>query len=167
MASLKTLAPACLALALVAPTAPAFAQPRLPIAFISVQKIISEAEDAKAAAKELEALRNAKAQELTAKKKQLDATKLELANAGGFFSATKRAQLQEKVRKEESDLLQANQQAQVEFQERQRKLQDTLRVELTAIVTAIAAQRGIRYVLNHDAAVVLAPHSADLTGELR
>ena len=166
MASLKTLAPVCLALGLSASTAPAFAQPRLPIAFISVQKIINEAADAKAAAKELDALRTAKAQELNAKKKELDATKLELANAGGFFNATKRTQLQEKVRTQDTELQQANQQAQSDFQERQRQLQEVLRTELNAIVSSIAAQRGIQYVLNQDAAILLAPQGADLTAEV-
>ena len=69
MASLKTLAPACLALALVAPTAPAFAQARLPIAYISVQKTIVKAEDAKTALRVPEVLSTSKAQELNTKTK--------------------------------------------------------------------------------------------------
>ena len=169
MTFVKTMTPVCLALGLVAAAAaPAAAQtqPRLPIAFISIQRIAVEAADARVAAGELDALRRAKAEELSARKKDLDATKLELANTGGFFSATKRAQLQEQVRVKEAELQQATQGAQTEFQERQRQLQETLRQEINAIVSVIAAQRGFQYVLNQDAAMVLAPKGADLTAEV-
>ena len=166
MSVLKTVAQASVALAIVAPSASTFAQGRLPIAYISVQRILVEAAAARGANAELESLRKAKAQELAARKKDLDATKLELANSGGYFSATKRAELQEKGRKQETELQQATQQAQSDFQTRQRALQDALRSELNAIVSEIAAQRGIQYVLNQDAAVVLAPQGADLTTEV-
>jgi outer membrane protein len=165
MAFFKLCAAACVALAVLTP-ASAAAQARLPIAFISVQKIISEAADAKAAAAELAALRTARTDELNAKKKVLDTTKIELANSGGFFSTVKRVQLQEQVRKQEAELQQANQQAQAEFQERQRTLQDTIRKELNDIVMAIATQRGFQYVLNQDGSVIVGPQAADLTAEV-
>ena len=98
-----------LALVLVVPAASAFAQarPGLPIAYISLQRILAEAEDAKAAGKELETLRAAKAQELTAKKQALDATKLQIANAGGMFSTSKREQLKVVEKQQEAELQQA------------------------------------------------------------
>ena len=147
---------------------PTFAQTRsgLPIAFISVQRILTEAEDAKAAAKELEALRLAKGQELTAKRQALEQTKLAIANAGGYFSASKREQLKATEKTQEADLQQATQLAQTDFQELQKKLQSELRTELNGIVTALATQRGFLYVLNQDAALVLAPTGADLTAEV-
>jgi len=165
MAVLKTMLTAGVVIAVAAPS-PTSAQARLPIAYVSVQRILVEAAGARAATAELDTLRNAKAQELNAKKKELDATRLQLANAGGYFSGTKRTQLQEKVRRLEADLQQATQQAQAEFQERQRKLQEALRSEVNVIVSELAAQRGFQYVLNQDAAVLLAPQGADLTTEV-
>lgn len=157
-----------LALALVGAAAPGSAQTRqpLPIAYISVQRILVEAEAAKAVTKELDALRQMKAQELAEKKKALDDTRLQLANAGGYFSSAKRAQLQDAVKSQEAELQQATQQAQADFQERQRTLQDQLRGELNTVVAAIAAQRGIQYVLNQDASLIMAPQGGNLTDEV-
>jgi Skp family chaperone for outer membrane proteins len=149
-------------------TVSASAQPRptFPIAYISVQKVLAEADDAKAATKELEAMRAAKAGDLNAKKKALDDTKLQLANAGGFFSSNRRAQLAELVKKQESELQQATQQAQTEFNDLQKKVQERLRAELNTVLTALAVQRGVPYVLNQDTAIVLAPTAANWTAEV-
>jgi Skp family chaperone for outer membrane proteins len=168
MASLRTvIVPALFAAALVSGTdALAQARPTLPIAYISVQRILNEAEDAKTAAKELEALRAAKAQELNAKKRELDNTKLQIANAGGMFSTSKRQQLTEQAKRQESELQQATQQAQTDFQELQKKVQDRLRQELGAIINTLAQQRGVQYVLNQDVAIVLAPTGANWTAEV-
>ena len=135
MSVLEDRCSASVVLATVAPSASTFAQARLPIAYISVQRIIEEAAAARGGNAELESLRNAKAQELTARKKDLDATKLELANSGGYFSADEaRGAAGARARKQEADLQQATQQAQSDFQTRQRTLQDALRTELSAIV---------------------------------
>jgi outer membrane protein len=165
--SRTVLVPALFVAALVSGTdALAQARPTLPIAYISVQRILNEAEDAKTAAKELEALRAAKAQELNAKKRELDDTKLQIANAGGMFSTSKRQQLTEQAKRQESDLQQATQQAQTDLQELQKKVQDRLRQELGAIINTLAQQRGVQYVLNQDVAIVLAPTGANWTAEV-
>src|SRR5215470_13700497 len=119
MASSRTLVVAALVVAAVisGPNAFGQARPTLPIAYISVQRILTEADEAKAAAKELEALRAAKAQELNVKKRALDDTKLQIVNAGGIFSASKRQQLTELAKRQESELQQATQQANNDFQE--------------------------------------------------
>jgi Skp family chaperone for outer membrane proteins len=44
-------------------------------------------------------------------------------------------------------------------------VQDRLRVELNAIVVALAKERGAAYVLNQDA-IILAPSAADWTDEV-
>lgn len=137
-----------------------------PVAFISIQKIMTEAADAKDAAKSIEALRQTKAQELNAKKQALEAAKLELANSGGFFRASRRQQLQTEVQQKEADLQHATQQAQADMQQLQQKVQTNLRNELGTIVTELAKARGIQYVLNQDTAIVLGPTGADLTAEV-
>lgn len=156
------------ALLLAVAPSPARAQVRtvLPIAYVSVQRILTEADDAKAGAKELETLRTSRAQDLTAKRQALDATRLQIANAGGYFSSSRRAQLQETARRQEAELQQASQQAQADFTELQRQVQERIKEELGRTLTAIASQRGFAYVLNRDAAVLLAPTGADLTDEV-
>lgn len=141
-------------------------RPAYPIAYISVQRILTEAEDVKAAAKELEALRAARAQELNAKKQALDATRLQLANAGGVFSRSNRARLAETLKQQEADLQQATQKAQADFSERQKQVIERLRGELNTVVVALAKERGVAYVLNQDAAVLLAPAVANWTDEV-
>jgi Skp family chaperone for outer membrane proteins len=140
--------------------------PAYPIAYVSVQRILLEAEDAKAGAKELEALRVSQTQALNAKKQALDATKLELANSGGLFTASKRSQLAEQEKRQEADLQQATQQAQKDFGERQRLIQDRIRKELSTVVSALAIERKVVYVLNQDTALVLAPSGANWTADV-
>lgn len=154
--------------ALLTSAQPAVAQsrPALPIAYVSMQRILNEADSAKAAAKELETLRASRAKELGDKKQTLDATRLQLANAGGFFSGSKRAQLTELVKQQETDLQQATQKAQTDFNDLQKKVQERLRSELNTIILAMATQRRVPYVLNQDAAVILAPSAGNWTDEV-
>lgn len=154
------------ALVLIATPVTATAQNRLPIAYVSMQRVLAEADAAKAATKELEALRAEKTKELSDKKQALDATRLQIANAGGYFSAGRRAELVELAKRQEAELQQATQQSQVEFQEHGRKLQDQLRGEINAIVLNMAKLRGFQYVLNQDTAVLLAPPGVDLTADV-
>lgn len=144
------------------------AQPRtaLPIAFVSLQKLVSESAQAKDAAKRLETLRQAKAQELSAKQKALEEVRLRLANAGGIFRASKRAELLAEAKRQETELQRATQQAQTDFQNLQRELQADLRRRVGDIVTDIAKRRGIQFVLNEETALVLAPSGASLTAEV-
>jgi len=154
-------------LALLSAVASGFGQTRpvFPIAYIRVQRILTEAEEVKAAAKELEALRAAQTQELSAKKQAVDATRLELANAGGVFSGSTRTRLAETLKRQEAELQQATQKAQADFGALQKQVQDRLRTELNSIVVALAKERGTAYVLNQDA-ILLAPSGADWTDDV-
>jgi Skp family chaperone for outer membrane proteins len=147
---------------------PASAQTRsqFPIGYVSVQKVLSEAEDAKEAAKQIETLRQAKTVDLAARRQALDQTRLQIANAGGYFSSSRREQLKAQEKRQEAELQQAQQQAQTELTELGRKVQESLRGELGKIVTAIAAERGFSYVLSSDSAVLVAPSGTDLTKEV-
>jgi outer membrane protein len=139
---------------------------QFPIGFVSVQKVLSEAEDAKEAAKQIETLRQTKTAEIAARKQALDQTRLQLANAGGYFSSSRREQLKVQERRQEGELQQAQQQAQAELTELSRKVQESLRGELGKIVSAIASERGFVYVLNSDTSVLIGPTAADLTKEV-
>jgi outer membrane protein len=156
-----------LTVATLAPSS-AGAQPRaqFPIGYVSMQRLLSESDDAKAAAKELEAMRAARQQELNVKKQALDATRLEAANAGGIFSRSRHAELVERAAREESELQRAAKQAETEFQGLQKQVQERLRTELNGILTRMALERGLAYVLNQDTAIVLAPAAANLTADV-
>lgn len=153
-------------LAVVATAAPVAAQARLPVAFVSMQRITTEAVDAKNAAVKIETLRQTKAQELNAMKQELDALKLEFANSQGFFRASRRQTLQAEIARKEPAFQQATVQAQHDMQELQQTLQASLRKELSDIVTEIAKARGYQFVFNQDSALVLGPSGADLTQEV-
>jgi Skp family chaperone for outer membrane proteins len=149
-----------------APNLSAQARQAFPVAYISVQRILAESEDAKAATKELEALRLAKAQDVNAKKQALDKTKLEIANAGGLFSGSRRAELTEQAKRQEAELQKATQQAQVDLNDLQKKIQQRLQTEIGSIVSELAVARGVQYVLNQDTAIVVAPTGANWTAEV-
>src|SRR5688500_5633025 len=121
-------------------TALAQTRPVYPIAYVNMQRILTEAEAAKAAAKELEALRAAQTQELNTKKQAVDATRLELANAGGVFSGAKRARLAETLKRRKADLQQATRKAKDDSDELQKDLQKRLRTELSTVLVALAKE---------------------------
>ena len=141
--------------------------PASPIAYVSAQKILTESTQAKAAEKRLEGLRQTKAQQIAAKQKALDATRLQLANAGGIFSASTRTRLKAQESQQQSELQKLMQDSQNEVQTLQRQLQAELRQEFTAIMTEVAGPRGVQIVLNADTALVwAAPGTVDLTAQV-
>lgn len=155
------------AAALVAQSRPAPApQATSPIAFISVQKILTESGAAKAAAQQLETLRKTKQDEVNAKKKALDDTKLAIANAGGVFSGSRRAELQKIEQRQEAELKQATEDAQKAFLELQRQVQTEIRNDLGKVINEIARERPVQYILNADTSLVWARGATDLTAEV-
>jgi Skp family chaperone for outer membrane proteins len=157
---------ATLALLVSPQTVGAQSRPSLTIAYVSMQKILTEADDAKAAAKQIEALRATKTQELNAKRQALEETRVQLANASGFFSAAKRLQLTALAQRQETELQQAAQQAQAEYVELQKKSQERLLSEIAPILAALATERKVLYVLNQDSAIVFAPAAANWTSDV-
>jgi outer membrane protein len=148
--------------------APCAAQGRaaLPIGFVSLQRVLAEAADAKVAGQSLEAARQAKAQELNGQKQVLDAARLELANSGGFFKATRRQELFREVQQREADLKKATEQAATDIQQLQQKLQNDLRAEINRVLKSIAERKGLQFVFNQDGAVIMGPSGQDLTAEV-
>jgi Skp family chaperone for outer membrane proteins len=145
------------------PTPP---RPTSQIVYVSMQRISTESTDAKAATAQLDALRLERTRELTAKQKVLEDTRRQLANAGGVFSASKRAQLTADEERQRTELQRLTQQAQTDFQDLQRQLQATLRQKLTAAIDDLSKRRAIQVVLNQDTAVVWASPGTDVTTEV-
>jgi outer membrane protein len=140
--------------------------PPSPIAYLSVQRIMNESIDAKAGAKRLEELRQTRAKEIGNKQKALEATRLELANAGGILAGSRRVRLSAQESQQQKELQELSQQSQNDYINAQRTLQADLRRELNATVGEIAKRKAIRLVLNEDSAVVWASIGTDLTNEV-
>src|SRR5262249_4488165 len=128
-------------------------QPRSAIGYLSVQRILSDSLDAKAAAKRLEELRLARATDIGARQKTLEATRLEEANAGGMFRASSRARLKAQGDQQQKEIQEATQRAQIEFLNLQRQLQADLQRELDSVVGDLARRHAVQLVLNKDSVV--------------
>ena len=131
---MRSVAAGLLAFVLLTPVtvlAQARATPPTPIAYVSMQKVLTESTQARAGAKRLEELRQSKTQEIAAKQKALESTRLQLANAGGIFSASTRTKLRAQETEQQSELQKLTQDAQNELQTLQRQLQADLRREFT------------------------------------
>lgn len=140
--------------------------PTSPIAFLSIQKLLTESTPAKTASQQLDALRKSKQDEVNAKKKALDETKLALANAGGIFSGSRRAELQTIEQRQETELKQATEEAQKAIIDLQRQLQTELRDDISRVIADIARERPVQYVLNADTSLVWARGATDLTPDV-
>jgi Skp family chaperone for outer membrane proteins len=165
---MKLAQPALVLAGILAPLAGEVAttRPAVPIAYISLQKIGAESVRAKEAAKQMEALRLAKTQDVAAKQKALETTRGELANSGGLLAASRRATLKAQESRQLAELQQATQQGQGELQNLQRQLHDDLRGEMNDVVADIAKRRAFQFILNSDTAIVWAPPGSDLTTEV-
>jgi Skp family chaperone for outer membrane proteins len=142
------------------------AQGRFPIAYVSMQKIVTEANDAKVAAGKFETMRQEKAREITAKQKEADAAQLAVVQAGGVFQRSRRTALQADENRQRAELKKLTDQAQADLQNLQRQLQADLRERITAILAQLVKQKGVQLVLNQDTAVVFAQPGVDLTMEV-
>jgi len=136
------------------------------IGYISMQKIVTEANDAKVGTAKLEAMRIEKAREVAAKQKAVDAAHLAVVQAGGIFQRSRRATLQADESRQRAELQRLAEQAQADLQNLQRQLQTDLRTKINMILERLVRQRGLEFVLNQDSAIVLAPAGADLTMEV-
>jgi Skp family chaperone for outer membrane proteins len=165
---MKAASIALFAVGILTPVVDRVVQPRAatPIAYLSLQRISAESIEGKAAVKRLEAAGQARAQDVRARQRALEATRVALANAGGVFQASKRTELKAQEERQAQELQKATQAAQTELQEIQREVQAKVRQELGVIMADIAKQRSLQLVLNQDTAVVWAPTGADITAEV-
>lgn len=138
----------------------------LPIARISVQRVLVQSTDSKAAARMIEAARQARNKEGADRQKQLESTHRQVVEAGGVFQAAKRANLKADEERQRTELQQFTSRAQTEIQEIQRQAQASLQQKMTAAVQEVAASRGVEMVLNSDTALVWAPTMADFTADV-
>jgi Skp family chaperone for outer membrane proteins len=141
-----------------------FRAAQLPIASVSVQKILSQADDAKAATAQLEKLRESKTAEIDKERQALDSMRRRIADPA--VSADERQKLVTDALQQETKLQEATRQAQADIQELQGRLQGQMRDELARVVSALAGEKGFQYVFNQDGAMLVAPATTDLTKEV-
>jgi Skp family chaperone for outer membrane proteins len=136
------------------------------IAYVSVQKLATESNEAKVASAKLETMRMEKAREVEARQKAVDAAQLAVVQAGGIFQRSRRATLVAEENRQRAELQRVAQQAQADLQNLQRQLQSELRVKINAVLERFVRQRNLEIVLNQDTTIVWAPPGADLTMEV-
>jgi Skp family chaperone for outer membrane proteins len=118
------------------------------VATISLQRIVAESADGRAANEQLQALAKKMSGDLAAKQKEFQQTP---PNTG----ENRQAELQRLA-----------QQSQTEYANTQRELQTALRTKMNPLVASVAAAHGVDLVLNSDVAVVWAAPALDVTNDV-
>jgi Skp family chaperone for outer membrane proteins len=137
---------------------PSFA-PRA-IGYVSMQQVLNDATEAKAAAERLKTTQQQKAGELRVKQQALAETRRQLGEPAGMFQGKR---LREQEERQRIELEQATAQAQLDLQALQTEVQAELRSRLRAVLAELAKRHGLEVVLNQDTAVLWAAPGLDLT----
>jgi Skp family chaperone for outer membrane proteins len=130
------------------------------IGYVSMQQVLTETTEAKAAAERLKATQQQKSGELRARQQALDETRRQLGEPAGLFHG-KRLRAQEA--RQRTELEQATAQAQLDFQTLQLQVQRDLRARLKSVLDGLSKRHSLEVVLNHDTSVLWAAPGLDLT----
>ena len=131
-----------------------------PIGYVSMQRVLSDATEAKAAAERLKTTQQQKSGELRAKQQALAETKRQLGEPAGMFQGKR---LREQEERQRTELEQATAQAQVDIQTLQAQVQGELRTRLKSVLEDLAKRHSLEIVLNQDTSVLWAAPALDLT----
>ena len=132
---------------------------------ISLQRVSAQSDIGKRANQQLEALRQERGRELTAKQKALEEVVRQLTRTEALPPADRDRLSQDESRRR-AELQQLTLQAQTAFQNTQVQLQTEIRNQLSPILADIAQRYGVDMVLNADAAVAWAAPGTDATDEV-
>jgi Skp family chaperone for outer membrane proteins len=156
-----------------AATQPA-AQPAVPpkpfpegakIAFVNIPRIATESTEGKASNGRVNALREKKLAELTAKNKQVETAQQKLSS-GGLLSDEARAATQKEIDKLNVEIQRMQQDAEAEMQDLQQQLQLDFQRKLSPIIQQLALEKGLHMMLSTDAGLVWVEPALDLTAEI-
>jgi Skp family chaperone for outer membrane proteins len=136
------------------------------LAFASMRRISAESTAAQAWAKKVQALREEKAKDLTEKQKAFESKRLELAQSGGLFQGTKRAELEKETQQAEQDLRSAREQAQADMQTLQRQVDAQFGTEMNRVLVDVAKEHGVDAILNRDTTVLWSRDGLDVTEDV-
>lgn len=132
---------------------------------VSIQRIWAQSDVGKRANQQLEAIRQERGRELTAKQTELEDVVRQLAKPGALAPAERERLTQDETRRR-AELPQLSQQAQTAFQTAQAKLLKDMIGQLSPILADIAKRYGVDVVLNSDTAVAWAAPGTDATDEV-
>ena len=132
---------------------------------VSIQRVSAQSEMGKRANQQLDAIRQERGRELTAKQKELEEVLRQLTRTESLSPADRDRLSQDESRRR-AELQQLQQQAQAAFQAAQVKLLTEIRTQLTPILSDIAKRYGVDVVLNSDTAVAWAAPGTDATDEV-
>ena len=138
---------------------PARAVPR--VAYVSLQRIVSESPRWKAQFDQVPAMQKQKAAEIRAKQQSLETTRQGLVTTDG----NERVKLQDQERRQRAEVEREALQAQNDIQSLQRRLNADLQKNVKAVVDQLIQGRSVDVVLT-DSAIVWAAPGADLTAEV-
>jgi Skp family chaperone for outer membrane proteins len=152
------------------PPAAAAPQPRVfpegaKVAFINIPRIAAESVEGKASTGRVNALREKKVGELSAKNKQVEAAQQKLAS-GGLLSDEARAATQKEIDRLNVEVQRMQQDAEAEMTDLQQQLQLDFQRKLSPVIQQVAVEKGLHMLLSTDAGLVWAEPGLDLTLEV-
>lgn len=135
------------------------------IAFINIPRVAAESIEGKTSTSRVNALREKKLAELTAKNKQVETAQQKLAS-GGLLSDDARAATQKEIDKLNVEIQRMQQDAEAEMQDLQQQLQLDFQRKLSPVIQQIAVEKGLHMLVSTDAGLVWAEPGLDLTSEI-
>ncbi len=145
-------------------TAPA---PALRMAFVDLQRVAAESSEGKAANAKVQQLTQTKANDISAKTKQLDAANQKIQQGGAVLNDATRASLQKDVDRLTVEIDRAQQDAQAEVQEFQQQQLSDFQDKLKPVVEALVKELGVGLLFSMgDAGAIFVDPSLDITPEV-
>jgi outer membrane protein len=136
------------------------------IAYMNIPRIAAESAEGKASTTKVNALREKKLAELTAKNKALESAQQKL-NSGSLLSEDARAAAQKETEKLQVEIQRLQQDAEAEMQDLQQQLQLEFQRKLSPIIQQVATEKGLHLLLSQtDAGLVWAEPGLDLTSDI-
>ena len=136
------------------------------LAYVSVQRVAGQSAAAVAASKSIQQFREERTREITEKRRAVEAVRLRIAQLGGVFQASKRAEARQEEARALADLQRLETDAQTRLQTMQRDATAEFQRDLMAVIGDLARQRGTDVVLNQDTAVIWAHSGMDWTDDV-
>jgi len=138
-------------------------RPSLPVAYVNMQRALTESAAGKAELARVQTLQQQRANELRTRHETLERLRGQLAQAS---EAATRVKLQQQESQQRTDLERATVQVQQELQNLQRKVTADLQSRVKAIVEELVKGKGLQLVLNGEQAVIWSAPGADLTNSV-
>jgi outer membrane protein len=151
------------------PPAVAATPPSQPLrmAFVDLQRVAAESSEGKAANAKVQALTKTKADELSAKQKQLESSQQKLQQGGTVLNDAARGQLQKEVERLTVEIDRAQQDAQAEVQELQQQQLAGFQDKLRPVVESLVKELGVGLLFSAgDAGAIFIDPSLDITAEV-